>query len=82
MVSIALNISEEFKKIHDVLPWVNWSELARESFFERLKRDEAWEEAERIVSKSKLTEEQAMKLSDKVNWSLARRYKELLKRKK
>jgi len=82
MATATLTIPDDTKKELDSFSWINWSEVARESFLKGLRRDKAWEEVERIVSKSKLTQEQADKISDKINTSLAKRYEALLKRKK
>ena len=82
MPSAVLTINDEVKAELKQFSWVNWSELAREELIEQGKRVVAWREVERIVSKSKLTQEQADKFSDKVNISLAKRYEKLLKGKK
>lgn len=79
MVSVALRVSEEFKSEIEQLPWVNWSELAREELIEQEKTQEAFKRFKEIVSKSKLTEEDVQELSDEVNVSLAKRYAKLLK---
>ncbi|MBI2129967.1 hypothetical protein HYU07_07095 [Candidatus Woesearchaeota archaeon] len=77
MASIALNVSEEFKASMDKLPWVNWSELAREEALKRLELQEDFEEFNRIVSKSKLTEEDALKLAREVNKGMHKKLKKL-----
>ncbi len=79
MVSIALKISDEFKSAIDRLPWVNWSELAREEIIKQEKNAEAFERFKEIVSKSKLTEEDALELGRKINKSLHKRYEEMFK---
>lgn len=70
MVSVALRISEELAKITEELPWVNWSELAREEALARTKLQMNFERFENIVSKSKLTEEDAEKLARAVKKSM------------
>ena len=75
MASVALRIPVELKTMVDKLPWVNWSEIAREEVIERLKLQEEFEEFKRIVSKSKLTEEQAMELARDVKKRVHKRYK-------
>lgn len=77
MPSVALKIPEEFKASIDKLPWVNWSELAREEALKKLELQEDFETFKRIVSKSKLTEKDALELGRKVNESLHKRYKKL-----
>lgn len=79
MASVALRVSEEFKARIEQFPWVNWSETAREELIKREGIRERFEEVEKILEKSKLTQEEADKLADEVNVSLAKRYKELLK---
>lgn len=77
MPSVALNISEEFRASIDKLPWVNWSELAREEALKKLELQEDFETFKRIVSKSKLTEKDALELGRKVNEGMHKRYKKL-----
>ena len=77
MVSITLKISDEFKAMIEKLPWVNWSELARDEAIKRLELDEEFKEFKRIVSKSKLTEEDALKLAKEVNKGMRKKLKKL-----
>jgi len=81
MVSVTLKISDELKTKISRLPWVNWSETAREDSIKEIELEERWERLKKIVSKSKLTQEQADKFSDEVNLSLAKRYEGLLRKK-
>jgi hypothetical protein len=80
VVSVALRISEELKKDMGKLPWINWSEIAREEALSKIREDEEVEEFRRIVAKSKLTQEQADKLADEASWALAKRYEKLLRK--
>ncbi len=82
MASTVLTIPDEVKAELKSFSWVNWSELAREELIKQEERLKAWRKIEKIVSKSKLTQEQADKISDEINMSLAKRYGALLKRKK
>ena len=77
MVSIALNVSEEFKASIDKLPWVNWSAVAREEALKSLQLQKDFETFKRIVSKSKLTEEDALKLAREVNKGMHNKLKKL-----
>jgi membrane carboxypeptidase/penicillin-binding protein len=70
MVSVALRISDEVKSLFDKLPWVNWSEIAREEMIKKEQREEALEEALHIVSSSQFTEADADLMSDKVKRSM------------
>jgi len=71
MVSITLAVPEEMKSEMDNHPEMNWSEVARQAIRERLiilkKMDE-------IVSKSKLTEKDALELGRKINKVVAKRF--------
>jgi len=70
MVSVTLKISNEFKAVLENLSWVNWSELAREEIAKKLEEEQALEKFRAIVAKSKLTEEDADKLAEKVKVSM------------
>jgi membrane carboxypeptidase/penicillin-binding protein len=76
MVSVALKVSEEFKATIDRMPWVNWSEVAREELLKRIKRDEALAKFMKIVSKSKFSEKDAKLFSDKVRKSMHKQLQE------
>ena len=77
MVSMSFTILDELKAKMEKFPWINWSEVAREETIKREKLHEDFEEFNRIVSKSKLTEEDAMRLAKEVNRGLHERYKKL-----
>ena len=77
MVSVSFTISDELKAKMEKFPWINWSEVSREEAIEREKLNEDFEEFNRIVSKSKLTEEDAMQLAKEVNRGMHARYKKL-----
>ena len=70
-VEIPAELRSEFKAISEVELSILVSRVLRDKF-SRLAR------LKKIVSKSKLTEEQAVKLADKVSKSLAKRYDKLL----
>jgi len=74
MVSFALKISDEFRAIIDKLPWVNWSELAREESFDNIKTIEVLHKLNELFKNSKLTDEDILNLSKKVRKG---RFKEL-----
>ena len=77
MVSVSFTISDELKTKMEKFPWINWSEVSREEAIEREKINEDFEEFNRIVSKSKLTEEDAMKLAREVNAGMYKKLKKL-----
>jgi cytochrome c553 len=60
--------------------WVNWSELARIEILKEANRQKAFEEVEKILKKSKLTEENAQELADETSRALAKRYKKMLEK--
>ncbi len=77
MANVSLTVPDELKAKMDKFPWINWSEVSREEAIEREKINEDFEEFNRIVSKSKLTEEDAMKLAREVNAGMYKKLKKL-----
>ena len=76
MAQFIIEIPEEMKEEMEELPDLNWQLVVRRS----LKRELAEVlELKRIISKSKLTEDDVKELSDKINESLAERFRESLK---
>ena len=76
MAQFIIEIPKELKEEMEELPDLNWQLVVRRS----LKRElEEVLELKRIISKSKLTEEDVKELSDKINESLAERFRESLK---
>ena len=75
MAEIKVEVPEDLKRevgqVSEIDLSLAVSRLIKEKF-ERLAR------LKRIVSKSELSEEKAVKLSDKISESLARRYEEML----
>jgi len=72
MTSITFAIDEEFKPRLSRFSWINLSELVKLALLLRLKK---FAEFKKIVSKSKLTEEDAEEFSDKVKLSMHKRLK-------
>lgn len=70
MTNMTLSIPKELKNLMEKHPEINWSEVARQSFREKVKDLEFLEE---FKSKSDLTEEEALELGKKVNESLRKR---------
>lgn len=77
MANVSFTITEELKAKMDKFSWINWSEVAREEAIKREMLHEDFEEFNKIVSKSKLTEEDAMKLAREVNAGMYRKLKKL-----
>jgi len=77
MVSVSFTIADELKAKMNKFPWINWSEVSREEAIKREMLHEDFWEFNRIVSKSKLTEEDAMRLAREVNRGMHERHKKL-----
>jgi len=77
MAEIKFKIPEDFREFFKVDPLL--LQIAFQKFIEE--KLEEFRELERIVAKSKLTEEEALELGKLVNKSLAKRYEKLLAKK-
>jgi hypothetical protein len=75
MANITLSVSEELKRKMEQFPEINWSEVARQAI-----KNKATQLAvlKAIVSKSKLTEKEAIELGRKINKGLAKKYREMV----
>lgn len=73
MVEIVVKIPEELKQEMDKIP-VDWSKIARDAIREKAIR---WAKLKDAISKSKLTEDDALKLGRKVSRALAERYRKM-----
>lgn len=71
MTNMTLSIPEELKHKMEQLKIINWSEVAREAFLQKVADLEFLRE---FKSKSDLTEEDALRLGRKVNKALAERH--------
>ncbi|MBN2518450.1 MAG: hypothetical protein JXB14_06380 [Candidatus Altiarchaeota archaeon] len=74
MAEISVEIPEELETEFERIPKIELSILVSNALKERLYGVARFK---RIVSNSKLTEEQAGKLADEISESLAKRYEEL-----
>ena len=73
MVHVNLLVPEELKEMMDKHPEMNWSEIARQAFKDKISQLELLDS---IASKSKLSEKDALDLSRKIKKSMwERRYK-------
>ena len=79
MPTVTLTVPDDVKLELSRFSWVNWSEVAREALIREEELRGAYEEFKRIVSKSKLTEKDALELGRAVKKSLHERYKKLYK---
>jgi hypothetical protein len=74
MPTLTLAVPKDLKSEMDSMPELNWSEIARKAISEKVSEYKLFKS---IVSKSKLTEKDALELGRKVNKSLHNRYKKL-----
>ena len=64
MTTLTLAVPDEIKKKMDSFPEMNWSEVARQAFLQKI---EDMEFLRRFKEKSKLTETDALKLGKEVS---------------
>ena len=72
MTTMTLAIPSELKHKMETFPEMNWSEVARQAFMQRIKDLEF---LKKFKSDSTLTEEDALRLGRELNKNLAKRYK-------
>ncbi|MBI3034141.1 hypothetical protein HYY72_03195 [Candidatus Woesearchaeota archaeon] len=72
MTTMTLAVPSELKNKMETFPEMNWSEVARQAFMQRIKDLEF---LKRFKSDSTLTEEDALRLGRELNKNLAKRYK-------
>jgi len=75
MPNITLSISEELKKQLEELPELNISEAMRQFLTEKVKRALLLKNLEKMLENSQLTEEDCIKLGNKVKEKMWERYK-------
>lgn len=73
MTSLTLSIPKELRRLMDKHPEINWSEVARQSIIQKLN---LLEKMDRLLSKSKLTEKDAVGIGARVNKGIAKRMAE------
>ena len=76
MVTMTLAVPEELKNRMDAFPEMNWSEIARQAFLQRLSDMEF---LKKFKEKSTLTEEDALRLGKEVSKALSKRLREKAK---
>ena len=72
MGNISVSVPEDLKQKIVKIEEVNWSAVAREAFEEKIKQIEF---LRKIAGKSKLTEKDAKNISDKINLSMAKKFR-------
>ncbi len=75
MPNITLSIPEELKKQLDELPELNVSESMRRFLSEKVKRALLLKKLDKMLENSELTEEDCLKLGDKIKEGMWKRYK-------
>lgn len=75
MVSVTLKVTNEFKMLINGLPWINWSELAREEVTKRLQEEKTVDLFKKIVKQSTFTEKDAEQLAEKVKVAMHKNLK-------
>lgn len=73
MPNMTIRIPDDLKNALDDHPEINWSEVARQSMWEYVRKIEV---ADEIASESELTAEAAEELSKKVKHDIAERYRD------
>jgi hypothetical protein len=71
MTTMTLAVPNELKKKMDAFQELNWSEVARQAFMQKIKDLEF---LEKFKSKSKMTENDALHLGAEVSKKLSKRY--------
>ena len=71
MVNLTLAVPEEMKSEMDKHPEMNWSEIARQAFREKLMILRRMDE---FLSKSKMSDKDALEFGRKVNKAVAKRF--------
>ena len=73
MPNITIRVPDDLKTALDEHPEINWSEVARQSMWEYVKKLEV---AEQIAEKSELTEAEAAELGETLKRDVAEHYRE------
>lgn len=71
MVSITLSVPEELKIEMDEHPEMNWSEIARQAIRDKIT---ILKKMDLLLSKSKLTEKDALEIGKKINKVVSKRF--------
>ena len=76
MTTMTLAVPNELKQKMDTFPEMNWSEVARQAFMQKI---EDMEFLRRFKEKSKLTEADAMRLGKDVSKAVSKRLRKTAK---
>jgi len=72
MTTMTLAVPQELKQRMDSFPEMNWSEVARQAFMQKI---DDMEFLKKFKSKSKLTDEDALRLGDEVSKAVSKHLK-------
>lgn len=75
MPNLTLSVPEKLKHEMDSLPELNWSESVRSFLSEKVKRALLLKRLDKLLENSKLTEEDCLKLGDKIKEGVWKKYK-------
>lgn len=73
--NITISIPEELKKRMKLLPETNWSKVIRDFLDEKIKRALLLKKLDKMLENSEMTEEDALRLGDKIKKGMWKRYK-------
>ena len=76
MVTITLSLPEEVKERMEKFAWLNWSAIAREAFLKRMKQIEILEKFDKDFEKSKLTDQDCIKLGRELRQAMSKHKEE------
>ena len=71
MVSITLAVPKEMKKEMELYPEINWSAVARAAIQRKM---QILKEMDKILSKSELTEKDALEIGRKIKHNIAKKH--------
>ena len=74
MTTLTLAVPDEMKKKMDSFPEMNWSEVARQAFMQKI---EDMEFLRKFKEKSKLTESDAMRLGKEVSKEVSKKLRKI-----
>jgi len=75
MPNLTLSVPEDLKHNLDSFPEINWSESVRRFLSEKVKRAQLLKKLDKLLENSELTEEDCLKLGDKIKEGVWKRYK-------
>jgi len=63
MASVTFSIDEKFRRELEKFPWINWSEITRKIFREKVERQGMIERMDHMLEKSELTDDDISAMS-------------------